>query len=147
MEMVPWKPFRELGRLRDEMDRLWEDFFGERRFFAPSERKYHPSLDVTESKDELIVTAEISGMDAKDLDISVSDGILTIKGEKKQEREEKEENYHLMERRYGTFSRTVRLPAEIDVEKVDATYNQGILKIVLPKKEEAKPKQIEVKAT
>jgi len=92
MELTPWKPFRELGRLRDEMDRLWENFFSERRFFAPFERRWHPSLDVAETKDKLVVTAEIPGMDIKDIDISVSGDVLTIKGEKKQEKEEKEEN-------------------------------------------------------
>jgi len=127
------------------MDRLWEEFFGERRFFAPFERRWRPSLSVAETRDKLIVTAEIPGMDAKDIDISVSNDVLTIKGEKKQEKEEKEENYHLLERSYGAFSRSVKLPAEIDVEKIDATYKQGILKITLPKKEEAKPQEIKVR--
>jgi len=147
MELTPWKPFRELGRLRNEMDRLWEDFFGERRFFAPAERLLHPSLDVAETKDRLMITAEIPGMDAKDIDISISGDTLTIKGEKKQEKEEKEENYHLLERSYGAFSRSIKLPAAVDADKVDATYKKGILKIALPKKEEAKPKEIKVKAT
>ncbi len=145
MELTPWKPFQELARLRDEMDRLREEFFGERRFFAPSERRWHPSLDLAETKDKLIVTAEIPGMDVEDIDISISGDTLTIKGEKKQEKEEKAENYHLLETRYGAFSRSVRLPAEIDEKKVDASYKQGILKISLPKKEEAKPKKIKVK--
>lgn len=145
MELMPWKPFQELARLRDEMDRLREEFFGERRFFAPSERRWRPSLDVAETKDKLIVTAEIPGMGAEDIDISVSGDTLTIKGEKKQEREEREENYHLSETRYGAFSRSIRLPAEIDEKGVDATYKKGILKIALPKKEGTKPKKIKVK--
>lgn len=145
MELVPWRPFRELSRLRDEMDRLWEDFLGERRIFAPSERKWHPSLDVVEIKDKLMVTAEIPGMDAKDIDISISDDVLTIKGKKKQEKEEKEGNCHLLERSYGAFNRSAKLPVAVDTEKVDATYKNGILRIVLSKKEEAKPKEIKVK--
>jgi HSP20 family protein len=145
MELTPWKPFRELGRLRDEMDRLWEDFFGERRFFAPSERRWHPSLDVAETKDNVMVTAEIPGMDAKDIDISVLGDVLTIKGEKKQEKEEKEENYHLVERMYGAFTRSITLPGAVDTEKIEATYKKGVLRITLPKKEEAKAKEVKVK--
>jgi HSP20 family protein len=145
MELTPWKPFRELGRLRDEMDRLWEDFFGERRVIAPSERRWHPSLDVAETKDNLMVTAEIAGMDAKDIDIFVLGDVLTIKGEKKEEKEEKEGNYHLVERRYGAFTRSITLPAAVDTEKIEATYKKGVLRITLPKREEAKAKEVKVK--
>lgn len=147
MELMPFRRFRELTRLRDEMDRLWEGFFGDSRFFAPSEKRWYPSVDVVEDKNQLVVTAEVPGMDAKDIDISVSGDVLTIKGEKKQEKEEDKENYHLTERTYGAFSRSVRLPVAADMGKVDATYKRGILKITLPKKEEAKPREIKVKAT
>ena len=147
MELVPRRPFRELSKLRDEMDRLWEDFFGEKKLFASRERMWHPSLDVSETKDKLVVSAEIPGMDVKDINISVTGDVLTIRGEKKQEKEEKDENYHLVERSYGAFSRSVTLPVGVDTEKVDATYKKGILKITLPKKEGAKPKEINVKVT
>ena len=85
------------------------------------------------------------GLDPKDIDISLSDGLLTIKGEKKQEREEKEENYHLVERSYGSFARSVRLPGETQSDKISASYKNGVLKVTLPKSEEAKKKEIKIK--
>lgn len=141
-EITPWRPFRELDRMRREMDRLWEDF---RTPWAPAEMEWLPSVDVSETKDALLVKAEVPGMDAKDIDISIVGDTLTIKGEKKQQVEEKDENYHRVECRYGAFSRSIRLPATVDADKVQAKYEKGILSIQLPKKEEAKPKQIEVK--
>jgi HSP20 family protein len=101
---------------------------------------------VSESDKELIIKAEIPGMDKKDINITVSDGMLTIKGEKKHEKKEENEHYHRVERRYGAFSRTVRLPREVKAAKVDATYKDGVLSIKLPKSEAAKPKKIEVKS-
>ena len=89
--------------------------------------------------------AEVPGMDPKDIDISLSDGLLTIKGEKKQEREEKEENYHLVERSYGAFTRSIRLPKEVQSDKISASYKNGVLKVTLPKSEEAKKKEIKIK--
>ena len=109
------------------------------------EREFAPAFDVSETEGELIVTAEIPGMDKKDLDIHLSDGVLTVKGEKKQEKEDKKENYHCIERRYGSFSRTMRLPVDVDTEKVDAAYKDGVLRITLPKSETVKPKKIDIK--
>jgi HSP20 family protein len=91
------------------------------------------------------VKAEVPGLDPKDIDISLSDGLLTIKGEKKQEREEKEEDYHLVERSYGTFTRSIRLPKEVQRDKINASYKNGVLKVVLPKSEEAKKKEVKIK--
>ena len=92
-----------------------------------------------------MVKAEVPGMDAKEINISVTGNMLTIKGEKKSEREEKEENYHLVERSYGSFSRSLTLPAAVDVDKIEAKYDQGVLTVTCPKKEEVKPKAIEIK--
>jgi HSP20 family protein len=92
-----------------------------------------------------VVKAEVPGMEPKDIDISLSDGVLTIKGEKKQEKEEKEADYHLVERSYGAFTRLVRLPKEVQSEKISASYKDGILKVTLPKSEEAKKKEIKIK--
>ncbi len=147
MELTPRRRFRELDRLRDEMDRLWEDFFGGGRFFSPRERMLQPGLDVSETKDKVLVNVEIPGVDASDINISVSGDVLTVKGEKKQTKEEKDEHYHVVERTYGSFSRSVTLPAAVDTDKIEATYKKGILKVTLPKKEEAKPKEIKVKVT
>jgi HSP20 family protein len=145
-ELTPWRPFGELGTLRREMDRLWDSFFGERLFPTRIwEREWAPSLDVSETKDNFVVKAEVPGIDAKDIDISLSGDVLTIKGEKKQEREEREEDYHLVERSYGGFSRSVRLPAEVESGKIKASYKNGILKVTLPKSEKVKAKEVKIK--
>jgi HSP20 family protein len=145
-ELTPWRPLRELERMRREMDRLWESFFeGRPGKKAEEAAEWLPSLDVAETKNDLVVKAELPGMDPKDIDISLAEGVLTIKGEKKQEKEEKEENYHLIERSYGSFVRSVRLPKEVQSEKINASYKNGILRVTLPKSEEAKKKEIKIK--
>ncbi|MBW1925609.1 MAG: Hsp20/alpha crystallin family protein [Deltaproteobacteria bacterium] len=143
-EVTPWRPFRELSNLRREMEDLWENIAGEREFL-PMRGEWVPALDVSETKDSLIVKAEIPGMEPKDIDISISGDLLTIKGEKKQKTEEKKESFHRIETRYGAFSRTIRVPVAVNSDKIDASYDKGVLKIVLPKKEEIKAKQIEIK--
>ncbi|MBW2020913.1 MAG: Hsp20/alpha crystallin family protein [Deltaproteobacteria bacterium] len=129
---------------RDFFDRFFEDF-GLPSLF-PEEREWVPAFDVSETDKELIVRAELPGMDKKDINITLSDGILTIKGDKKHEKKEENENYHCIERHYGAFSRTMRLPCEVKADKVDATYKDGVLRITLPKSETAKPKKIEIKS-
>jgi HSP20 family protein len=144
-ELTPWKPF-EFDRLRREMDRVWDSFFeGRPSRRAREEGEWLPSLDVSETKSDLVIKAELPGMDAKDIEISLNEGILTIKGEKKQEREEKEEGYHLIERSYGSFTRSIRLPKEVQSDKINASFKNGVLKVVLPKSEEAKKKEIKIK--
>ena len=145
-EISPWRPFRDLERMRKEMDRLWDSFFeGRPSRKAEEVGEWLPTLDVLETKNDLVVRAEIPGIDPKDIDISLANDILTIKGEKKQEIEEKEENYHLIERSYGSFTRMARLPREVQSDKISASYKNGILKITLPKSEEAKKKEIKIK--
>jgi HSP20 family protein len=144
-ELTPWRPFGELSSLRREMDRLWENFFGERLLTRMWEREWAPSLDVSESKDNFVVKAEVPGIDAKDIDISLTGDVLTIRGEKKQEKEEREEDYHLVETSYGSFSRSVRLPAEVESNKIKASYKNGILNITLPKSEKVKAKEVKSK--
>jgi HSP20 family protein len=145
-ELTTWRPFRELDKMRSEMDRLWDAFFeGRPRKNMMEGEEWLPSVDVSETKNDLVVKAELPGMDPKDIDISLSDGLLTIKGEKKQEKEEKEENYHFIERSYGSFTRSVQLPKEVKHEKISASYRNGVLKVVLPKSEEAKTKEVKIK--
>jgi HSP20 family protein len=145
-ELVEWKPFREISRLRREMDRLFEDFFGPgRRALRPLEMEWAPAVDLEETADKVTIKAEVPGITPKDIDISLSGDILTLKGEKKAAREEKGKNFHLVERSYGSFSRTLRLPAAVDADKIEATYKDGILTITCPKKEVVKPKAIEIK--
>ncbi|HXX34118.1 MAG TPA: Hsp20/alpha crystallin family protein [Thermodesulfobacteriota bacterium] len=150
-ELQVWKPFRELApfgefeRVKRQMDRFWDSFLQGGLTRRGEEEEWLPSLDVAETKNELVVKAEVPGMDAKDIDISLSNGMLTIKGEKKQEREEREADYHLVERSYGSFTRFVQLPSEVQSDKISASYKNGILKITLPKSEEAEKKEIKIK--
>ncbi len=145
-ELANWKPFRELERMRREMDHLWDSFLEER---PPRKeelmREWVPSLDLSETKDEFLVKAEIPGTDPKNINLSLNDGMLTINGEKKQEKEEKDENHHFIERSYGSFTRTIRLPGQVQGDKVRASYKDGVLKVVLPKSEETKKKEIQIK--
>jgi HSP20 family protein len=145
LELTPWRPFKELPALREEMEKLWGRFFGERSLAEPFGKGWAPSLDVSETKDNIVVKAEVPGMDGKDIDISLSGGVLTLKGEKKQEKEEKDENYHFTERSYGAFSRSIRLPQEVQTDKVKASYTNGVVTITLPKSEEAKAKEVKIK--
>ncbi len=145
-ELIEWRPFREVSQLRREMDRLWDDFFGPGRLgLRPFEMEWAPAVDVAETADKVVVKAEVPGMEPKDIDITLSGEILSIKGEKKSEREEKKENYRLVERSYGSFSRSLRLPAAVDVDQIEAKYDKGVLTVTCPKKEEVKPKAIEIK--
>ena len=150
-ELQVWKPFRELApfrefeRMRREMDRLWDSFFERRPAKLEEGGEFLPALDLAETGNELVVKCEVPGLDPKDIDISLSDGMLTIKGEKKQEREEKETDYHLVERSYEAFTRSIQLPKEVQGDKISASYKNGILKITLPKSEEAKKKEIKIK--
>ena len=145
-EITPWRPFRDLERIKREMDRVWDSFFETKPGVKTVELgEWFPSLDVTETKDDFVVKAEIPGMDPKDIDISLNNDLLTIKGEKKEEKEEKEPNYHLVERSYGNFVRTVRLPGEVKSDKINASYKNGVLNISLPKSEEAKKKEVKIK--
>ncbi len=147
-ELVKWEPFREVSRLRREMDRLWEDFFGPGpRAPRPWAEEWAPAVDVAETPDKLTVKAEVPGIDPKNIDISLVGDVLTIKGEKKSEREETKENYHLVERSYGSFSRAIRLPAAVNADKIEARYEKGVLSITCPKKEEVKPKAITIKTS
>jgi HSP20 family protein len=156
-------PRHPLLSLRDEMDRLFDDFLGgfsmtpSRRRFEPEpwrrvQRLFEagmPAVDVTENDQEYTITAELPGMEEKDIEIALAGEVLTVKGEKKQEREEKKENYVLSERRYGAFERSFPLPQDADPERIEARFKSGVLSLTLPKKPEAQAKRrkIEVKAS
>ena len=144
-ELLTWKPF-ELERMKREMDRVWDSFFeGHPRKRGEDVREWWPSLDISETKNDLVVKVEIPAIDPKEIDISLADDVLTIKGQKKQEREEKEEDYHLIERHYGSFARSIRLPKGVQGDKINASYKNGLLRVTLPKSEEAKKKEIKIK--
>jgi HSP20 family protein len=144
-ELTPWRPF-EFDRIRREMDRIWDSFLEGRPVRRVEEdREWLPSVDVSETKSDLVIKAELPGLDSKDIDISMNNGYLTIRGEKKNEKEEREESYHLIERNYGLFTRSVRLPKEVQSDKITASFKNGVLKITLPKSDEAKKKEIKIK--
>lgn len=145
MDLMPWKPSGEITSLRREMDNLWNRFFGETVLPRFVSEEWLPSVDISETKDKLLVRAELPGMDAKDINVTISGDILTIKGEKKQKKEREDEHYYCSESYSGSFQRTIRLPVNIKTDKVDATFEKGILQIALPKTEEAKKKEIEIK--
>ncbi len=137
--------------LQKEINKMFDDFFSgvlPSKWGRDEEETFMPSVDVKEKDKEIVVTAELPGMDADDIDISVSDDILTLRGEKKEEKEEKEGDYYYHELSYGSFHRDIQLPAEVDTDKVDAEFKKGVLKIRLPKKPEAqrKAKKIQVKS-
>ena len=144
-EMVPWRRYRApLSRPRKDLFHWFlEDF--DLPGFGPGEREWVPPFDVSETENEIIVKAEIPGMKVEDIDISLTDGLLTIKGERKMEKEDKQENYHRIERKFGIFSRTLNLGLKVKADGIDAGYKDGLLTVTLPKAEEDKPKKIEVK--
>jgi HSP20 family protein len=109
-----------------------------------TEGVWSPSVDVSETKDNVVIKAEIPGMTKDDVKISIQDNVITLKGEKKQEKEEKDANYHRIERSYGSFCRSFTLPAAVKADKIKATYKDGILNVTLPKTEEVKPKEIPI---
>jgi HSP20 family protein len=148
----PWRPFMDLPRWERDMDRMMEDFFDRRRMRpwwpwsrGESMETATPAVDLYEQKDEIVVKAELPGIDKNNVEVNISNHHLTIKGEKKKEEEVKEENYYRSERSYGAFVRTLELPADVQQEKVKASFKDGILEVRLPKTEEAKTKEIKVK--
>jgi len=146
MTMQPWEPFRDVMTLRDAMDRLFEgSVVRPSRYFTEVEEGVLP-LDVVQTNDNVVVKASMAGFKPEEVDISLVGDTLTIKGEHQEETEEKEGDYLLKERRYGNFSRSVRLPVEVQGDKADAAFENGVLTLTLPKAEEVKPKQIKVKA-
>jgi HSP20 family protein len=155
MNLIPWRSKRDdTGQLvpaagfRTEMDRLFDSFFGD---FWPEHRPWGltawgPPLDVEETDKEVIVRAEIPGVKAEELELSIRDGALVISGEKKESEEKKEKGYFYQERRFGSFRREVPLPSAVDAEHVEAEYKDGVLHVKLQKTAEALPKRIPVKS-
>jgi HSP20 family protein len=146
MSIVPWKPLGELTTLRSEMDSLWDRFFPEKPFHERYQtHEWLPSIDLKESKDALVVKAELPGLEAKDVELTLTEDILTIRGEKKEEKEEKDEHHFYVESYCGAFERKIKLPMLVKTDKIDATFDKGVLTINLPKSEEARKKEIKIK--
>ncbi len=142
--LTRWEPFREFSTLQDRMNRLFRDSFGESREEELTTTNFAPAVDVYEDEHQITLKIEVPGIEEKDIDVRIENNTLTVHGERKFEREEKEENYRRIERQYGSFTRSFTLPTTVDSEKVSANYDKGVLKIALAKKAEAKPKQIKV---
>jgi len=153
MSIVKWSPMKELEDMRRDMERLFEEVF------EPARRRRHwwpkspeggvvvPNIDMYDRKTEIVVKAELPGVERDNIDLTITRDAITIKGEIRREEETKEEDYYSREISYGNFMRSVALPAEVESEKAKATFKNGILEIVLPKKEEAKPKEIKVEVS
>ena len=146
MNIVRWEPFREITSLRDAMDRLFEDSFVRAPHLWPEVREWDLPIDMHQTANDVIVKASLPGFKPEEVDISIADSTINIKGEHKEEEEVKEENYFYKERRYGTFSRSLPIPVKVKSDKAEAVFEEGVLTLTLPKAEEVKPKQIKVKA-
>ena len=149
MALIRWRgsdPLKDLLDLQREMNCVFDASLGRsaRGETALTEAVWAPAVDIYDQKDNLVIKADLPGMTQKDIDVSVEDDILCIKGEKKKEHEEKRDDTYRLERAYGYFERSFTLPGNVDATKIKASYKEGVLELSLPKKEEAKPKQIKV---
>jgi len=153
MSLIRWNPTHELERwssdffgIQRDINRLFDNFFrGGMQSDEPMSAFWTPAVDIAELENEYIVKMDLPGVTKEDVKISLESNILTVRGERKQEKEEKNKNLHRVERTYGSFQRSFTLPTTVKSDKIDALFKDGVLQVTLPKSEEAKPKQIEVK--
>lgn len=145
MAIIRWRHFPELTTMQREMNRLFDSFF---RGEAEEDYRgsWRPEVDIKETPSEVIITAELPGINKSDVKVTLQDNMLQISGEKRQEEQQKDETYHRIERVYGSFCRTFTLPALVDSNKIQAIFKDGVLRITIPKTEQAKPREIEIKA-
>lgn len=144
--LTRWDPFRDFSKAQEQVNRFLEDAFL-RRASDSSLTTWAPEVDIHETEDELVLEADLPGIEEKDLDIRVENNMLTVRGERKFEKKVNEENYLRVERAYGSFSRSFSLPHTINAEAIKAEYRNGVLTIHVPKREEAKPRQVKVNVT
>lgn len=141
MSIIRWNPHRDMVNFKRQFDRLFSDWDDE----APTRQSFFkPAVDIFENEDSLVMNMELPGVNKEDVKVDLDNNLLTISGERKFDSEVKEENYHRIERAYGQFQRSFTLSNKVDGEKIKAKYNNGVLEVVLPKKEEAKPRQINI---
>ncbi len=144
--LIKWEPMMGLIRISDVFDRMMEDFFSTDTRLSEPVSNLIPLMNIEELKDAYKITLEIPGMEKDDIDIQLKDNVLTISGEKKEESKSEEGTFYRRERRFGKFVRSVSLPNDVNAEKIEAEYKNGVLTLTLPKTEEAKPKKIAVKS-
>jgi len=148
MAIVRWEPFRDLVTTQDNFNRLFNETF--RSLFDRTEsgvQRWAPAVDIYENDQNLVLKAELPGFDPKDVEVRMEDGTLYLKGERKFENDVKKENYHRIERSYGSFARRFSLPGSVNADNVKAEYKDGVLTLTIPKKEEAKPKTIKIQVS
>ena len=143
MKLVRWDPFREFLTVSNRLNRTIDDSFTQRP--EDSFGAWSPPVDIFERQDHLVVRAEVPGIQKEDMDVRIENGVLTLHGERKEEKEVKDVNAHLMERVYGSFTRSFSLPTTVDATRVTAVYKDGVLEVTVPKIETAKPKKVEIK--
>jgi HSP20 family protein len=146
MNLVTYDPFREMRSLQDEVNRVFSSSFN-RGGNDLTQGAWSPSVDIFENKDQVVLEAELPGMKPEDVNISVENNVLTIHGERKFEKKDEDDNFHRMERSYGAFTRSFTLPPTVSGESAEATFENGVLRLTLAKREEAKPRRIEIKAS
>ena len=142
MAISRWYPIREVASLQDRVNSLFQDFAGDGQTVTAA--AFAPAVDVYENGEKVVLKLDVPGIKEEDLDIRVENQTLSVRGERKFEAEEKEENFHRIERRYGSFFRSFSLPTTVDTENVEASYNAGVLKLELKKKASAQPRQIKL---
>jgi len=149
MSVSRWDPFQDLLSIQDEMNQLFTRAFGQERPSQGGERgggrAWAPALDISERKDAYVVTVEVPGIKPEELDITLEDGLLTIQGERRFSQESSDQQWHRVERRYGSFRRSITLPSQVQADSIEASFENGVLEVVVPKAEEAKPKKITVR--
>jgi HSP20 family protein len=146
--LVRWDPFRDLVSIQDELNRLFGRTFAGGESMRPTATgAWMPAMDVYETEGSIVAKVELPGIEPKDVDVSVEDQTLTVTGKREFSSEVNEDSYHRVERRYGSFTRSITLPQTADVEKVSASFDKGVLTIEVPKHERAKPKRIQIKAS
>jgi len=147
MAMSRWDPFRELSSIQSELNRLFGRTYRVEGGDELRAAAWVPPVDVAETQDRFVITAELPGIRSDDVDISVENSVLRIQGERRFYEEQREDGFHRIERRFGSFSRSITLPSTADPEGIQVSFDAGVLTIEVPKKEEAKPRKIRVKAT
>ena len=146
MNLVTYDPFRELRSLQDDINRAFSSNFSRGGDNELTRGAWSPNVDIYENKDQIVLEAELPGMNPDDVNISIENNVLTLHGERKFEKKDDNDNFHRVERSYGSFTRSFTLPPTVAADTADATFDNGLLRLTLAKREEAKPRRIEVKA-
>lgn len=146
MNVVKYDPFRDLRSLQDEMNRLFSGTFSRGSQDEVLRGAWSPSVDIFENKNEIVLEAELPGMNPEDVNISIENNVLTLHGERRFEKKDESDNFHRVERSYGSFTRSFTLPPTVSSENANAEFQNGVLRLTLAKREEAKPRRIEIKA-